>query len=304
MLDLSALDAGASANGPAGVPLLLPIDRVDEDPAQPRREFDAVSLQQLAETIQARGVRQPVSVRPHPQLPGRWLLNFGARRLRAARLAGLLQIPAFIDETADSYDQVIENEQREALKPIELALFIGRELQAGRQRQEIARRLGKSAAYVTFASALIEAPDWLMEIYRAGRCRGLTELYELRRLHASAPQQVEQWARDKQQINRPELVELKAALQAPAPPSGGTTAGTPEDGPVSGAREEAAPPPTANSRRKARQALLAEHNGELVKLLLDVVPPQEGCVYVCVHPRGARRLVALAQLQLRKLVAC
>ena len=56
-----------------------------------------------------------MSVRPNLQAPGRWMLNFGARRLRASRMAGMAEIPAFIDTTADSYDQVIENEQRVGL---------------------------------------------------------------------------------------------------------------------------------------------------------------------------------------------
>jgi len=104
--DLAALDAG-------GQPRLLPVDSIDEDPEQPRREFDDDSLRELAETIKARGVRSPVSVRAHPSEPGRWMLNFGARRLRASRLAGKADVPAFVDESFDSYDQVIENEQRE-----------------------------------------------------------------------------------------------------------------------------------------------------------------------------------------------
>lgn len=61
-------------------------------------------MQALADTIREGGVRQPVSVRPDLQRAGRWVLNFGARRLRAAKLAGLAEIPAFIDTTADSYD--------------------------------------------------------------------------------------------------------------------------------------------------------------------------------------------------------
>ena len=112
----------------AGAPLQLPIDAIEEDPDQPRQEFDPDGLAELAETIRERGVRQPISVRRHPEKPDRWMLNFGARRLRASKLIGKLDIPAFVDNTADSYDQVIENEQREGLKPLELALFVQRRL--------------------------------------------------------------------------------------------------------------------------------------------------------------------------------
>jgi ParB family transcriptional regulator, chromosome partitioning protein len=102
--------------------------RCDGNPEQPRREFDANALQGLSETIRERGVRQPIPVRPNLQASGRWVLNFGARRLCASKLAGLESIPAFIDTTADSDDQVIENEQREGPRPLELALLVQKRL--------------------------------------------------------------------------------------------------------------------------------------------------------------------------------
>jgi ParB family chromosome partitioning protein len=110
----------------AGAPLQLPIESIIEDPDQPRNEFDPEGLAELAASIKERGVLQPISVR-RPNLIRRrdcWMLNFGARRLRASKLVGMADIPAFIDTTADSYDQVIENEQREGLRPLELALFV------------------------------------------------------------------------------------------------------------------------------------------------------------------------------------
>jgi ParB family transcriptional regulator, chromosome partitioning protein len=171
--------------------VLLPIETIDEDPGQPRHEFDANALQELADTIRERGVRQPISVRPNLQASGRWVLNFGARRLRASRLAGLETIPAFIDTTADSYDQVIENEHREGLKPLELALFVQKRLALGDKQADIAKNLGKSRQWVTLATALIEAPGWLLDLYRQGRCRGMMELYELRRLHGEHPHYIE-----------------------------------------------------------------------------------------------------------------
>ncbi len=123
---------------------MLPLDSIDEDPSQPRREFDSEAFQQLAKTIVERGVRQPISVRPHPTQPGRWMVNFGARRLRASQLAGKTDIPAFIDKTANRYDQVIENEQREGLKPLEHSLFFHQRLMLGESQADVARNLGKS----------------------------------------------------------------------------------------------------------------------------------------------------------------
>jgi len=131
---------------------------IDEDPQQPRQQFDSYKLQQLADSIERRGVLQAVSVRPHPEAPQRWMLNFGARRLRAAKLLGRPTISAYVDAGADRYDQVIENEQREDLKPLELALFVQRRLALGETQVQIARGLGKSQPYVAYACALIDAP--------------------------------------------------------------------------------------------------------------------------------------------------
>ena len=140
--DLAALDAPTLEN--SGQPLMLPVESIDEDPEQPRREFEDNRLEDLAETIRSRGVRQPISVRPNLQAPGRWMLNFGARRLRASKMAGMVEIPAFIDTTADSYDQVIENEQREGLRPLELALFVQKRIALGDNRTDRAAGLAAS----------------------------------------------------------------------------------------------------------------------------------------------------------------
>ena len=211
-LSLDDLDLLPPTGGEGGTPLRIPLVAIDEDPEQPRQEFDEQSLIELAETIRERGVRQPVSVRTHPTQPGRWMLNFGARRLRASKLAGLSEIPAFVDHTASSVDQFIENEQRKGLSPLEIALFVQRALNQGQTQADIARAIGKSRQYVTLATALIDPPDWLMAAYREGRCRGLNELHELRKLAGEHPQYVEAWTSDRSPITRDAVMALRADL--------------------------------------------------------------------------------------------
>jgi ParB family transcriptional regulator, chromosome partitioning protein len=190
-LMLEGLDLlGTRAQASDGAPLLLPVADIDEDPAQPRKEFDDAKLAELAETIRQRGVLQAISVRPHPEIAGRWMLNYGSRRLRASKLADKTDIPSFVDKAADDYAQVIENEQREGLTPLELAMFVKRRMSAGDSQAEIARQLGKSRAHITMATAMIDPPDWLLRAYREGRCRGIRELYELRRIGEEAPERV------------------------------------------------------------------------------------------------------------------
>ena len=314
--DLAALDEPAP--DASGRPMTLPLDNIDEDPEQPRHEFDANGLLELAATIRDRGVRQPISVRPSTQQPGRWVLNFGARRLRASKMAGLMEIPAFIDTTADNYDQVIENEQREGLKPLEIALFVQKRLASGDNQAEIARRLGKSRQYVTLATALIEPPDWLLDAYRQGRCRGMTELYELRRLHSEHAEQVEAWASDREPMTRERIATLKLELSQPslestdavepAPTSaqGSASLGAIEPRWEAGAREPEAEASSVAGRgmrhQQTNQRLHVELDGQDFQLVVSVAPAQEGHLYVRPLAGGPRRLAPASALKLRGFV--
>ena len=287
-LPLDGLDLlNAPAILTAGAPLQLPLDLIDEDPDQPRKDFDPVPLAELTDSVKARGVLQAISVRRHPLTPDRWMVNFGARRLRASRLAGKPTIPAYVDNAMDSYDQVIENEQRESLSPLELAMFVQKKLQAGARSSEIARTLGKSRGYLTFIGALIDPPAWLLDLYRSGRCRGISELYELRKLHESQPEAVAQWIEGRAHVSRADVQVFKERL-APAAPA------EPTPPPVSVQSDPAAQPdlvasqapdPSARSGVSAPSipiaiaaeskplsravALLGEVDGVQVRVLLD-----------------------------------
>jgi ParB family transcriptional regulator, chromosome partitioning protein len=318
-LSLDGLDLLAPGGVPeSGVPLRLPIALIDEDPDQPRQEFDDDSLAELAATIRDRGVRQPVSVREHPDQPGRWRLNFGARRLRASKLAGLSEIPAFVDNAADSYDQVIENEQRKGLTPLELALFVQRRLQVGDSQAEIARGIGKSRQYVTMATALIDAPDWLIGAYREGRCCGLNELYELRKLARDHPQDVEAWTSESSAITRDRVTALRAELVD------GSTGVRPGESEVSmrvavrvAKGEEpavsalsSASAPTSESRSTAapRRALpplrlLARLDDAEVVVDTQRAPPEPGRVFVRVVGSRHAEVVPATRLTLTGFVA-
>ncbi|MGY4828581.1 ParB/RepB/Spo0J family partition protein [Sphaerotilaceae bacterium SBD11-9] len=296
----------------AGAPLQLPLDAIDEDPEQPRLEFEPDGLAELAASIKERGVLQPISVRRHPKHPDRWMLNFGARRLRASRLANRLDIPAFVDNAADSYDQVIENEQRDGLKPLELALFVQRRLAAGDIKAEIARRLGKSRQFVTMATALIDAPDWLMAAYREGRCRGLNELHELRKLAGSHPHHVEAWTSNRDAITRDRVTALRADLSrasADMLPSTSTLVPDLADrvaqddeppvlAPAPAVASAIAPRPPAQKLR-----LLARLDGAEVAIDTQSAPTQTGQVFVRCIDGGPAEAVDASRLRLVGLVS-
>ena len=134
MLDLSALE-GIDLGNPApvadGTPKQIPLTDILEDPDQPRVEFPEDQMQKMVESIKARGVKTPISVKPHPTEQGKWIINYGARRFRASVMAGKETIPAFVDNDHDDYDQVMENKERLNHSPIELALFIQKKFKQG-----------------------------------------------------------------------------------------------------------------------------------------------------------------------------
>jgi ParB family chromosome partitioning protein len=225
--------------------------------------------------------------------------------LRASILAGQATIPAFVDEAADSYDQVIENEQREGLKPLDLALFVQRRLALGESQAEIARRMGKSKQYVTYATALIDAPDWLLLAYREGRCRGMRELHELRRLHADHPQFVEDWASAHDAITRDRVETLRMSLMGGANSaawcaSAGTRSIAVTDTASLATDAKAASQPRAKSRKSSpvSRELMADLDGERVVIVADTAPAVDGQVFVRKSDSAKRIAVDAVRLTL------
>ena len=214
-LDLSGLEAfkaSALLEDATGKPLELPLDAIDFDPKQPRRRVLVETLAELAETIKIDGVLQPICVRPHPEHKGRYLINHGERRVRAARLAGLTTIPGFIREDVDPYAQALENVQREDLLPLDLAAFVIEREQAGDSRADIARRLGKAPSLITEVAELAHAPALIRKVHDDGRCRDVRALYLLVRTHREQARAVEDLLAGDAPVTR-EQVETLAVEQ-------------------------------------------------------------------------------------------
>ena len=319
--DLDALPQFDTAATAEGKPLQLPVADIDEDPLQPRQEFEAEALQELAASIAQRGLLQAISVRQHPDQAHRWLLNFGARRLRAFRALGLTHIAATVNELATSYDQVIENEQREGLNPLELALFVQQRMSLGESQADIARQLGKSAPYVTYATALIDAPDWLMKLYRDGRCRGMRELHQLRQLHKLHPDPVRDLVADGGHITRDVVSALTTALNAvgsSATPVKTIAPGSAEDQAAAQtssaspsrterplkppARDESKSPVTSAKPATNPLMLFAELNGETVEVIVDEAPDKIGMIFVRATGTEHRLTVDAASLRMLRIV--
>jgi ParB family chromosome partitioning protein len=139
----------------------IPLDLIDPNPQQPRTLFDEEALASLAESIKAVGVLQPVVVRT---LEDRYALIAGERRCRAARMAGLTDVPAIIqgedvDDTGSLTEALIENVQREDLSPLEEAAGYQQLLEDfGLTHEMVAQRVGKSRSAITNTLRLLQLP--------------------------------------------------------------------------------------------------------------------------------------------------
>jgi ParB family transcriptional regulator, chromosome partitioning protein len=139
--------------------LTVRITEIAPNPLQPRAVFDATRLQELANSIQTNGIIQPILVRKHA---GQYELIAGERRLRAAKLAGLEEIPAIVQDFADDRlleVALIENIQREDLNPLETAQALDRlSRDMGLSHEDIATRTGKDRSTITNLIRLLRLP--------------------------------------------------------------------------------------------------------------------------------------------------
>lgn len=138
----------------------IPVDQVEANPYQPRTHFEEVALQELSDSIKVQGVIQPITVRR--LAPNKFQLISGERRLKASKLAGLKDIPAYI-RTANDQEMLemalIENIQRENLNAIEVAISFQRMLdECSLKQEELGGRVGKNRSTVTNYLRLLKLP--------------------------------------------------------------------------------------------------------------------------------------------------
>ena len=148
----------------------LPIHKVEPNPGQPRQDFDEEELQALAESIGIHGIIQPLTVRELPS--GYFQIIAGERRWRAARIAGLSEVPAIVVEADDKKVMelaLIENLQRQDLNPVEEALgYESLMADYGLTQEETASRVGKSRPAVANALRLLNLCPEVLEKVRSG----------------------------------------------------------------------------------------------------------------------------------------
>ena len=214
------LDAIFAENNEAGEgSVSVRITDIEPNRDQPRKEFDSAALAELADSIAQHGVLQPLLLRP--MLSGGYRIVAGERRWRAARMAGLTEVPAVIREMTDSEEMLfalIENLQREDLTPLEEArgyrtLIETQDL----TQEEVSQAVGKSRPSVTNALRLLNLPDDIQEMLEkgeitAGHARTLLSFPNQEAMRLGA-----QKAREGASVRELEAMAKRMAQQGEAP---------------------------------------------------------------------------------------
>jgi len=150
----------------------LKIKDIEPRKDQPRKTFERESLAALADSISEYGVLQPIIVRENSTLPGLYEIIAGERRWRAAKMAGLDEIPAVIfdgDDLKIAQVSIIENVQREDLNPIEEAMAYEMLIEKFDLTQDqVAKQVGKSRSAIANSLRLLDLPDDVLEMLRSG----------------------------------------------------------------------------------------------------------------------------------------
>lgn len=170
--EVSLHDTGLKRDtGESGIIASIEVERIQPNPYQPRTDFDQSALEELANSIKEKGIIQPITVR---RIAGGYQLIAGERRLRAAHIARLKHIPAYILNVATDEEMLelalIENIQREYLNPMEIAIAYQRLIDECHLTQdEIAKRVGKDRTTVTNFLRLLKLPQKIQEGLRKNK---------------------------------------------------------------------------------------------------------------------------------------
>ena len=155
-----------------GAATTLRISEIEPRADQPRKQFDREALQALADSIATYGVLQPIIVRPNPNFEGSFEIVAGERRWRAAKMAGLTEIPAVVldgDDMKIAQVALIENVQREDLNVVEEALGYQTLMDKfDMTQEEVAKQVGKSRPAITNLLRLLDLPEDVLELLRSG----------------------------------------------------------------------------------------------------------------------------------------
>jgi ParB family chromosome partitioning protein len=278
LLQNSETDITGASVVPAGAVALLSISLIEANPFNPRTHFERNALEELKTSIQSHGIIQPLTVRKMGR--DRYQLISGERRFRAAQLAGLTEVPAYVrianDQTMLEM-ALVENIQREDLNSIEVALSYERLLEECKLTQEqLSEKVAKSRSHIANHLRLLKLPVAIQAAVRdkqitMGHARALLSLSsEKEQLQALARILQEQLSvRDVEALSKPELAKK-------ATPSGSSTKAK----------------PTLSTTEKLYLSYLTEQLG--TKVSIDKTPEGKGKLIVhFAHEADLQRLIEM-----------
>ncbi len=167
-----AENPGTSAERPKDADRTLPVENIEPNPDQPRRDFDKGPLEDLAASIKEKGIIQPLIVRVSPRDARRYEIVAGERRWRAAQMAQLHEVPVLVrefDDTEVLEVAIIENIQRADLNPVEEAAGYNQLMERfGHTQEKLATALGKSRSHIANLMRLLNLPNEVQAFLRDG----------------------------------------------------------------------------------------------------------------------------------------
>ncbi|MFC1098387.1 ParB/RepB/Spo0J family partition protein [Pasteurella multocida] len=286
--NLGSLNESSNESGK----LELALSSIIEDKEQPRTFFNEESLNELAESIRERGVKSPISVRPHPTEPGKYIINHGARRYRASIIANKETIPAFIDINYDLYDQATENIQRENLTAREIAMLIDRAIKKGLSKSEIAKKLGKSNAYVSQYAGLNNLAEPIAALLNQGRCEDVTLLANLNAQYKKTPDDIEQWISSQDEFSRGAFNNFKDSLNKKVD----------VDDNQSIEKKDRKKSKEEDPDKLKKSFLKIMYSGQMGRLIMTKRPSQKGRAYIKLDDSGEELDISLSELTVLELI--
>ncbi|KEP68934.1 chromosome partitioning protein ParB [Thioclava dalianensis] len=167
------LTPASEEEAPRRAEQFIPIERLEPNPDQPRRDFEPGALEELSASIREKGVIQPLIVRAHPKKPDHFEIVAGERRWRAAQMAQLHELPVIVrvfDDTEVLEVAIIENIQRAELNPLEEAQAYRQLMERfGHTQEKLAEALSKSRSHIANLMRLLQLPDEVREYLREGK---------------------------------------------------------------------------------------------------------------------------------------
>jgi ParB family chromosome partitioning protein len=252
--------------GQEGAPLELPIDLVDPDPNQPRKHFPEEDLRHLADSMLVRvpgtegpiGILQPIGVRKGEK--GRWILSYGERRLRAAKIAGLTTVPAYEvrDDQSGLAAQIIENQHRADLSNSDMSRVIAAWTAEGLTNAQIATIANVGEQELKHYRTLQDLPEFLKPWCDRSSARALYEVAQAwRKAEGEVRGIIEERLENLRLDETLTLAEARRIIQAPNPRRGDPSPGDRTNG----------------TARRLRPTEKIERLTNLVSQLLALIPP-------------------------------